>query len=51
MSVPFKSYERPKNLLIVTDDFTVQNGMLTPSLKVKRRAVVGKYEAQIMSLY
>jgi long-chain acyl-CoA synthetase len=51
MSVPFKSYERPKNLLVVTDDFTVQNGMLTPSLKVKRRAVVGKYEAQIMSLY
>jgi long-chain acyl-CoA synthetase len=51
LSKPFKSYERPKNVLVVKEDFTVQNGLLTPSLKVKRRAVVQKYQSAIQALY
>jgi len=51
LSASFKSYERPKNVLVITEDFTVQNGMLTPSLKVKRRTVVKKYEPALNSLY
>jgi len=51
LSTSFKSYERPKNVLVITEDFTVQNGMLTPSLKVKRRTVVKKYEPALNSLY
>ena len=51
LSTSFKSYERPKNVLVVSEDFTVQNGLLTPSLKVKRRAVVAKYEKALAALY
>jgi long-chain acyl-CoA synthetase len=51
LSSSFKSYERPKNVLVVSEDFTVGNGLLTPSLKVKRRAVVAKYEKALAALY
>jgi long-chain acyl-CoA synthetase len=51
LSESFKSYERPKNVLVVTEDFTVQNGLLTPSLKVKRRSIVAKYEKALKALY
>jgi long-chain acyl-CoA synthetase len=51
LSESFRSYERPKNVLVVSEDFTVQNGLLTPSLKVKRRAVVAKYEKALAALY
>jgi long-chain acyl-CoA synthetase len=51
LSASFKSYERPKNVLVVSEDFTVANGLLTPSLKVKRRSVVAKYEKALVALY
>jgi long-chain acyl-CoA synthetase len=50
-SQSFKSYERPKRLLVVLEDFTVENGILTPSLKIKRREVVKRYGAQIEATY
>jgi long-chain acyl-CoA synthetase len=50
-SAGFKGYERPKALTITVDDFTTENGMLTPSMKLKRRHVLAKYEDQITALY
>jgi long-chain acyl-CoA synthetase len=47
----FKSYERPKRLLVVLEDFTVENGILTPSLKIKRREVLKRYGKLIAALY
>lgn len=47
----FKSFERPRGLLVVTEDFTVENGILTPSLKIKRRAVIAKYGKALEALY
>ncbi len=47
----FKGYERPKRLLVVLEDFTVENGILTPSLKIKRREVMKRYGQQIEALY
>ncbi|HEV8547489.1 MAG TPA: long-chain fatty acid--CoA ligase [Polyangiaceae bacterium] len=47
----FKGYERPKKLLVLLEDFTIENGILTPSLKIKRREVVKRYESQILALY
>ena len=47
----FKSYERPKKLLVTLEDFTIENGILTPSLKIKRREVVKRYGAQLEALY
>jgi len=47
----FKGYERIEKFALITEDFTTANGMLTPSLKLKRRAVIAKYDALIESLY
>ncbi len=45
------SYETIKNFAILPNDFTVENGELTPSLKVKRKLLDKKYESQIKALY
>lgn len=44
-------YERPKRTLIVTDTFSVANGMLTPTLKIKRREIAARYADLIDQLY
>ena len=50
-SGPIKGYERIKGFVLTGEEFTPENGMLTPSLKVKRRAVLAKYGDQIEALY
>jgi len=50
-SGPIKGYERIKGFVLTDEEFTPENGMLTPSLKVKRRAVLAKYGDQIEALY
>jgi long-chain acyl-CoA synthetase len=47
----FKGFERVKKITLTAEDFTTENGMLTPSLKVKRRFVWQKYGKQIEALY
>ncbi len=47
----FASYELPKRVLLLSEGFTVENGMLTPTLKLKRREVLKKYQDMIDSLY
>lgn len=47
----FRNYERPSKFVLITDDFTQENGMLTPSMKLKRRHVLAKYEALLEALY
>lgn len=47
----FKAYERPKKFLIVAEDFTTENGMLTPTLKLKRRKVLEKWGPELERLY
>ncbi len=46
-----KSYERPKEFLLITDDFTVENGLLTPKLSMRRGRVLVRYEAALNKLY
>jgi len=50
-SGPIKGYERVRGFVLSEEEFTPENGMLTPSLKVKRRAVLAKYQDQIEALY
>jgi long-chain acyl-CoA synthetase len=45
------SYETPKKLVLLTDDFTIESGELTPTLKVKRRVVEKKYAQEIEAAY
>ena len=42
-SVDFKGYERVKQFALIGEEFSTENGLLTPSLKLKRRKVIEKY--------
>jgi long-chain acyl-CoA synthetase len=44
-------FEQLKRVMLVPDEFTVASGELTPSLKLKRRAVEKKYAALIDAVY
>lgn len=47
----FRGYEKPKGFELIRSDFTVENGLLTPSLKVKRKQVLDLYQAKLEALY
>jgi long-chain acyl-CoA synthetase len=47
----FASYEVPKKLFMVTEPFTTDNGILTPTLKVKRREIMKRWGADLNNLY
>jgi long-chain acyl-CoA synthetase len=44
-------YEMPKRVVLLDADFTIENGQLTPTLKVKRRAVEKAYKDLIDKTY
>lgn len=46
-----KGYERVRDFVLASGEWTPENGMLTPSLKVKRRAVMSEYGDHIEALY
>jgi len=50
-STDWKGYERPRKFVLTAEDFTVENGMLTPSMKIKRRNVLEEYGDAIDALY
>ena len=47
----YGGYEIPKKIVFVKEDFTVDNGMLTQTMKLKRRFVVERYHDLIADLY
>jgi long-chain acyl-CoA synthetase len=47
----FRSYERPKGFSLLTEDFTVENGMLTPKMSLRRNQVLKRYQATLDQLY
>jgi long-chain acyl-CoA synthetase len=51
LSKDIKGYERVQDFVLVLEDFTTDNGMLTPTLKVKRRVVLDRYGQELDSLY
>ena len=44
-------FETIKRFRLINDEFTVENGMLTPTFKVKRTKVQQRYEELIESMY
>lgn len=50
-SARFKGYERIRNFILRSEELSINNGMLTPSLKVKRRIVLARYGEQLDDLY
>jgi long-chain acyl-CoA synthetase len=44
-------YEQVKKFVLLPRLFTVQDGEITPTLKLKRKAIYAKHEAAILALY
>ncbi len=47
----FGKYEIPRKFIFLEEDFSIENRMLTQTMKVKRRVVLDKYHDQIEALY
>jgi long-chain acyl-CoA synthetase len=43
--------EKIKKFIIINEEFTIINGMLTPTLKLKRKEIVRNYKHQLEKLY
>ena len=43
--------EKIKKFLLISEEFTIQNGMLTPTLKLKRKEIINIYKHQLEKLY
>lgn len=44
-------FEKLKRVILVPDEFTADNGALTPTLKLRRRVIEQRYKEQIDELY
>jgi long-chain acyl-CoA synthetase len=44
-------FEKLKRVLLVADEFTADNGILTPTMKLRRRVIEERYKKQIADLY
>ena len=49
--VGLASFETPKKVALIENDFSVERGELTPTLKVKRRVVEKNYADLINAMY
>ena len=45
------SFETPKKVALLEDDFTIGNGILTPTLKVKRKVIQDRFREVIDDIY
>ena len=43
--------EKIKKIIVINEEFTIKNGMLTPTLKLKRKEIVKNYKQQLEKLY
>jgi long-chain acyl-CoA synthetase len=43
--------EKVKKFILINEEFTIENGMLTPTLKLKRKEIIKKYKQQLENLY
>lgn len=47
----FRGYEKPSKIGIILDEISIDNGLLTPALKIKRYEVEKRYKSRIEALY
>ena len=50
-STGFRAYERLRGFVLTTEDFTIANDLLTPTLKLKRRNIIARFGAALAALY
>jgi long-chain acyl-CoA synthetase len=47
----FPGYAKVRRIMLMTEPWSIENGMLTPTLKLKRPSVVSRFSNQIDQLY
>lgn len=47
----FPGYAKVRRVLLLTEPWSIDNGLLTPTLKIKRATVVARFEKEIAQLY
>lgn len=45
------THEKVRRFILLKEPFTIENGLMTPTLKVKRKAILEKYEKEIDAIY
>jgi len=43
--------EKVKKFKLIKEEFTIENGMLTPTLKLRRKKILEKYKQDLEKLY
>ena len=43
--------EKIKKFILIDDEFTIENGLMTPTLKLKRKKIIEKYQQELEKLY
>ena len=43
--------EKIKKIQLIDENFSIENGLLTPTMKVKRKKVTEKYKKELENLY
>lgn len=49
--IDFKGYEHPQNFALLSEEWDIDNGLLTPTLKLKREVVEEQFKTEIESLF
>ncbi|HTS07055.1 MAG TPA: long-chain fatty acid--CoA ligase, partial [Candidatus Eisenbacteria bacterium] len=44
-------FEKLKRVIVVAEEFSIENGVMTPTLKLRRRVIEERYKKQIDELY
>ena len=50
-TVNFAHYEKVKVFTLLPESFTIENGMLTPTLKIRRSKIAERYRSEIDSMF
>ncbi|AQP48685.1 long-chain fatty acid--CoA ligase [Tessaracoccus aquimaris] len=51
LTAKLPTQERPKDTKVIDEEFTMDNGLLTPTLKVRRREVEARFKAMVDDMY
>ena len=51
ININLPKIEKIKKFLIIKDQFTIENGLMTPTLKLKRYKIINNYKIEIEKLY
>ena len=47
----FSLIEKIKKFKLIDEEFTIDNGLMTPTLKLKRKKIIEKYKQDLENLY